>query len=120
MNGSMGWIDDGRPSEVAKMRLGNDGDGLLPTFFQLDEEALNYVGGCLEKVGESGVRSLEVADEVCEKGERVELLRQKIHDRFSDTVFREKLYENPPQRGTFEYAYITLIDGAVPTRKKLL
>ena len=63
-------------------------------------------------------KSLDVSDDVFEKGDRVEALRQEVYEQFRHDAFRDEFYKNPPCRGTFGYAYIPLKEGAVPTRQK--
>ena len=48
----------------------------------------------------------------------VERLRERIFSDYDGTVFRDKVYPNPPERGPFGYAYIKLKEGAVPQRQK--
>ena len=49
---------------------------------------------------------------------RREILRKKLIEEFTGTVFRDEVFKDPPVRGRYGYAYIPLKDGAVPTRAK--
>ena len=48
----------------------------------------------------------------------IQTVRERIFQEFDGRVFRDKVVPNPPERGTFGYAYIRLKEGAVPQRQK--
>jgi hypothetical protein len=116
----VGYISDGdgKAGEINRLRLGIDEGEVWPNVLGLEDEELDIVKGCIGRVEDCTIRALEVSDEVCEKGDRVEALREEIYAQFRDTAFRDELYKNPPCRGTFGYAYIPLKEGAAPTRQK--
>ena len=49
---------------------------------------------------------------------RVQEFRDKIHKDYDGEVFNDEVPPDPPVRGPYGYAYIPLIDNAVPTRSK--
>ena len=49
---------------------------------------------------------------------KVTELREKFLQEYEGTVFRDKVFPDPPPRGQYGYAYIPLKQGAVPTRAK--
>ena len=53
-----------------------------------------------------------------EEDPRVEQFRAKIHEDYDGTVLRTDVLPDPPVRGPYGYAYIPLVDKAVPTRSK--
>ena len=50
--------------------------------------------------------------------ERLQKLREELHKDFDGTALRHEIEPDPPVRGIFGYAYIPLIENAVPTRQK--
>ena len=50
--------------------------------------------------------------------QRIEGMREKIHQDFHGTALREEVFPNPPVRGRFGYAFIPLEENAIPQRQK--
>ena len=46
------------------------------------------------------------------------VLREALVERYKDTVFRNELYHDPPCRGPYDMAHITLKENATPQRAK--
>ena len=64
------------------------------------------------------INLIEAQEPVGEEDPRILALREKIFKDFDGTVFRDKVFPNPPERGQFGYAYIHLKEGAQPIRQK--
>ena len=50
--------------------------------------------------------------------ERVQGYREEILNRYAETVLTAEVLPDPPVRGPYGYAHITLKDNAVPPREK--
>ena len=63
-------------------------------------------------------RALIVANKPVESNEQAQRYRDKIIEKYKDTVLTGKVLPNPPVRGPYGYAYIPLKEGAKPFRSK--
>ena len=50
--------------------------------------------------------------------QKLEKLREKIHQDFDGTALREEVFPDPPVRGLYGYAFIPLQENAIPVREK--
>jgi hypothetical protein len=78
----------------------------------LEADDYEVVEENIKKIAHIEVKASESEDP------RIESFRDKIFSDFEDTVFRDRVFPNPPERGQFGYAYIRLKEGAVPQRQK--
>ena len=85
-----------------------------------DEDALLYVA---KSLGESlvpthhGVISVPEGEEV-PVHPLVKALRERLHEKFDGTVFRDSVIPDPPERYTLGYGIIELIPGAEPQSQR--
>ena len=87
----------------------------------LHDEELELIQQHLDKLEENtaDIGTIFMTRGDCSETEpRVEELRAKLQMDYGDKVLRSEVFEDPPERGVYGYAYLPLKEGAEPKRQK--
>ena len=103
--------------QVRKMRLALvtevDGDGRVITEEIEDEETLLEAARMLQARDAATVCGVVAAEDE-DPSEEAAVLRKEIINEFDGRVFRDRVWPNPPERGTHGKAKLRLKPGAAP------